>query len=142
MNTAETILVVDPDPAALREVSLVLAPCGYTLLTARHGTEAIRVYEGCKTPVSLLLTAVMMPGLSGFDLAENLKQWNRRLAVVFMSEHNRETLFGENARGVSHFLRKPFTEQTLLQKVRGALAEKPRAMVVSSQLAVSASRAL
>src|ERR1700738_3860630 len=102
MNTADTILVVDPDPAALREVSRVLAPCGYNMLTARHGTEAIRVYECCKTPVSLVLTAVMMPGLSGFDLAENLKQWNRRLTVVFMSEHNREMLFGENTRGASH----------------------------------------
>jgi CheY-like chemotaxis protein len=136
MTTSELILVVDPDPAILRDVASMLTPNGYTVLVARHGTEAIRVCERCKSPIDLLMTSVMMPGLSGFDVAESLTQWNRNLGVVFMSEDNREILFAENARSSSSFLRKPFTEQSLLEKVRGALTGRSQPIaVVGSQIA-------
>lgn len=126
MSASETVLVVDSDPVVLRDVSLILAPRGYNVLTARHGTEAIRAYERSRFPVHVVITAIMMPGISGFELAQSLTQWNRKIGIIFMSEYNREILFAENARGASHFLRKPLNEEALLQKVRDALGTNRR----------------
>jgi CheY-like chemotaxis protein len=137
MNASETILVVDPDPAVLHDVSLILEPHGYRLLTARHGREAIRKFETSKIPVNLLLTAVMMPGLSGFDVAGSLTQWNGRLGVIFMSEYNRETLFAEKADDGRYFVRKPITGEALLQKVRDALVERRRPAVSAASPATA-----
>ena len=138
MSAFETVLVVDPDPSVLRDVTLILAAKGYNLLTAKTGTEAIRVFERSRFPIHLVLTAIMMPGIDGFELAQSLNQWNRKAAIVFMSEYNREMLFAENARSDSYFLRKPFTDDTLLQKVRDALGTSRRpATSVALQSAVS-----
>lgn len=138
MSLSETILVVDPDPVVLHDLALLLEPHGYRLLTAQHGAQAIRKYETSKTPVSLLVTAVMMPGLSGFDLAGSLTQWNRGLGVIFMSDHDREALFAEKLREGRYFVRKPFTGPMLLQKVRDALVERKRPASAASPTAVAA----
>ncbi len=134
MNVFETVLVVDSDPAVLRDVSFYLSPRGYNVLTAGSGMEAIRKYEQSRFPVHLVLTAVMMPGMSGFDLAHSLTQWNRKAVLIYMSECNREMLFAENARGASLFLRKPFSEEALLEKVREALnvTRRPVMSIASS----------
>ncbi len=140
MSDSETVLVVDSDSATLRDISLILSARGYELLTACNGSEAIRRYECSRSPVHLVLTAVMMPGLSGFELAESLKQWNRRLPVVFMSEHNREILFAENAHPPACFLRKPFDEPSLLQKVRDAMSERRMPAATAALPAIPSAR--
>lgn len=138
MSASESILVVDSDAKVLHDVSLILESHGYTVLTARHGVAAIRAFESSKLPVSLLLTAVMMPGLSGFDVAGSLVQWNRSLEVIFMSDHDRQVLFAEESAGTKHFLRKPINEQTLLLKVRGVLGERRAPVIAASRSIASA----
>lgn len=115
-----TILIVDSDGSLVKRITKVLGACGHETLSARQGVEAIRVYERHAKPVELVLAALNLPGLTGFELADSLTQWNRELRLIFMSEHRREFLFGDGSRRGGHFLQKPFTDDQLLAAITAA----------------------
>jgi PAS domain S-box-containing protein len=118
----ETILLVEDDEG-LRELGrLILMANGYEVLTARDGNEALRLSEGQTAALHLLLTDVVMPQMSGRQLAEKLLARRPGLKVLFVSGYARDALkpqgVGESA---LPFLQKPFTPATLTRKVREVL---------------------
>jgi PAS domain S-box-containing protein len=118
----ETVLLVE-DEGALRElVSECLESLGYTILDARHGAEALKVCERHDGPIHLLITDVVMPGMSGRELAAQLLSTRPRTRVLYMSGYTDDAvvLHGVLAEDVA-FLQKPFTELTLARKVREVL---------------------
>ena len=118
----ETILLVE-DNAGLRKLATrVLAPAGYTVLGAASGEEALRVLERQEGPVHLLLSDVVMPGMSGRDLAEQLAQTRPEMKVLFMSGYTDDTVVQHGVLEAQvAFLNKPFTAAALLRKVREVL---------------------
>ncbi len=118
----ETILLVE-DNAALRKLATrVLEPAGYTVLGAAEGTEALRLLEGHEEPVHLLLSDVVMPGMDGRKLAEQLAQTRPRMKVLFMSGYTGDTIVRHGVLDAQvPFLNKPFTAAALLRKVREVL---------------------
>ena len=118
----ETILLVE-DNAGLRKLATrVLAPAGYTVLGAASGEEALRVLERQEGPVHLLLSDVVMPGMSGRDLAEQLAQTRPEMKVLFMSGYTDDTVVQHGVLNAQvAFLSKPFTAAALLRKVREVL---------------------
>jgi CheY-like chemotaxis protein len=118
----ETILVVEDDTGVRELVQQVLRKRGYNLLQARNGHEALRLIAGCPDPIHLLLTDVVMPGVSGKALAEKLAQVQPGLKTLFMSGYTDQAIthHGVLDPGVA-FIQKPFSPAALARKVRAVL---------------------
>jgi PAS domain S-box-containing protein len=119
---SETILIVE-DEEALRELARELLEAnGYKVIEAERGENALRLVEGSQTPIDLLLTDVVMPGMGGKQLAKRLLELRPSLHVLYMSGYTDDVI---NNRGVlpenTLLLPKPFTRAVLLRKVREAL---------------------
>ena len=122
----ETILLVE-DSSMVRElVADELRRVGYTVVVAASAADALKFAQGLARPVDLLLTDVVLPGMSGVELAETMSA-KGEVPVIFMSGYTRETI---SQRGVDPgrrvFLAKPFMVDTLLHLLRKVL-ETPRA---------------
>jgi hypothetical protein len=120
----ETILLVE-DEAPVRSVTRqLLERNGYTVLEAADGATAVSLVDGAAggTHVDLLLTDVIMPGMSGRDLATQLKTRRPELRVLFMSGYTDDAVVrhGMLEPGLA-YLEKPFRPATLLRKVREVL---------------------
>jgi len=119
----ETILIVEDEPV-LREMARdILAECGYKIIEASSGKDALAVWSRRTGKIDLLLTDMVMPeGLSGMDLAEKLLAGQPHLKIIFTSgytanEVSPEMLAKTNAR----FLQKPYTHADLAKTVRDCL---------------------
>jgi CheY-like chemotaxis protein len=118
----ETILVVDDEQPVARFAQRMLTAAGYTVLTAHHAGEALVVCEKYTATIHLVLTDVIMPQMSGRELADRLAQLRPQLRVLYMSGYTDDILNDNNALGAERqLLRKPFTGELLLRKVRDVL---------------------
>lgn len=115
----ETILFVEDDMQVRELVRLVLRGQGYNLLEAKNGQQALRLVDGYNGPIHLLLTDVIMPGMSGNVLAEQLSQIRPDLKTLFMSGYtdNMIAQHGILESGIA-LLQKPFNSTDLSRKVR------------------------
>jgi len=111
----ETILVVEDQPDVRRLAARILAARGYTVLQAEDGASALAVARRHSGPIHLLLTDVIMPGITGLELAKRFRALYPDCAVLLMSGYPGEA--GEIG------LRKPFTPEELEQAVRATLAQ-------------------
>ena len=120
----ETILLVE-DEASVRElVARILELAGYRVLTASNGPDALQAAAQHVEPIDLLLTDVIMPRLSGRDVAEALLAQRPGLRVLFMSGYTDDAIVHHGVlESGTHFLGKPFSREDLLAKVRAALSE-------------------
>ncbi len=114
----ETILAVEDDPSLRRLVRHVLEAGGYQVIMAEHGEEALRVCAGHADPIHLVLTDVVLPGISGPDLAERLKVLRPGLKILFTSGYTDDAVIrhGRLERGTA-FVQKPASSSTLLRKI-------------------------
>jgi CheY-like chemotaxis protein len=118
----ETILLVE-DEEAIRELArIALQSYGYTLLEAPDGEDALRVGSAHSTPIDLLVTDVVMPKMSGPELAERLQKVHPEMQVLYISGYTDDAIVRHRivADGVA-FLHKPFVPTTLARKVREVL---------------------
>ena len=115
----ERLLVVEDDPLVRMTIQACLAPLGYRLVVATDGAEAL----GTDTDaIDLLVTDVVMPGLSGGSLAGRLREARTDLPVLFISGYEPGLLFPDGLpHGRSAFLQKPFTTEDLARAVRSLL---------------------
>ncbi len=118
----ETVLLVE-DEAPVREVvRRTLAAAGYAVLVARDGPEALKIGETELDQIDLVLTDMILPGMSGRDLASELRARRPGLRVLIMSGYTGETYPALESlpQGIG-YLEKPFSLMDLRAKVRGAL---------------------
>jgi DNA-binding NtrC family response regulator len=118
----EVILVVDDEPFVLNIVSCVLEQAGFTVLRASCAREALVVAGLHSDHIHLLLSDVVMPGLSGPSLADRLALIHPETEVIFMAglPDSPEVCDRILSRGRA-FLAKPFVPRTLLEKVNQVL---------------------
>jgi PAS domain S-box-containing protein len=118
----ETILLVEDEPDVRELTQMVLSERGYTVIEALTPEDAERLAGNNGTEVHLLLTDVVMPGISGRELAKRLTGRYPHLRVLYMSGYTYNVIAqdGTLEEGIS-FLQKPFTPQVLMEKVREAL---------------------
>jgi PAS domain S-box-containing protein len=118
----ETILLVEDEHAVRRLARRALELGGYRILEASHGGEALRVCEQHPSSIDLLLTDVVMPQMSGAELAERLKPLRPDMRVLFMSGYTEDALGNHGVLAPeTSFLYKPFTPDSLRRTVRGVL---------------------
>jgi DNA-binding response OmpR family regulator len=122
LQGSETILVVD-DHADLRDLAgLILKQSGYAVLTADTPAAALHIARSHSDPIDLLLTDVILPGMNGRILAQQLLALRPSAKVLFASGYTENVIahHGELEPG-TNFLQKPFSLDTLTRKVREVL---------------------
>jgi CheY-like chemotaxis protein len=119
---SETILLVE-DETGVREVARELLEMkGYNVLEAEDGMRGLELALTHPGPLHLLLSDIVMPGMSGRDLAERLSVERPGIRVLFISGFTDDTMVRRGVRDSKvAFLQKPFTLETLAQKVREVL---------------------
>ena len=118
---SENILVVEDEEAVREATSEYLSSCGYTVLQGRNGADALEVLEHFGGTVHLLMTDVVMPGMSGGELAKCVRDLRPGTAVLYISGYTENTVVQHGIDAASGFLQKPFTLSALGQKVREVL---------------------
>jgi two-component system cell cycle sensor histidine kinase/response regulator CckA len=131
----ETVLLVEDEPAVRRLISQMLLLTGYTVLEAANGPEAILLIGQCGQTVDLLLTDVVMPWMSGKELAERLACQYPNMRILFTSGYKDHPEVKEVASAGEQFLPKPFSPEALIGKVREVL-DAPWAGLSVQSLAV------
>jgi nitrogen-specific signal transduction histidine kinase len=119
----ETILIVEDEPVLRDLAHIILQDCGYNILEAKSGREALMVWEQHRDAIDLLLTDMVMPeGISGMDLAQRLIGLQPNLKIVFASGYSMDDIDTTFVRrGRAGFLQKPYTHLTLAKAVRDCL---------------------
>ncbi|HSN03440.1 MAG TPA: PAS domain S-box protein [Nitrospira sp.] len=118
----ETILLVEDEPAVRGLVHETLRLQGYTVLEARHGIEALLAGTKHLGTIHLLLTDVVMPQMSGPEVAEKLLMVRPDMKVLYMSGYPDHPVFSQGGiKRDTAFLQKPFTPTALAEKVREVL---------------------
>jgi signal transduction histidine kinase len=118
----ETVLVVEDEPAMREVTRRILARNGYHVVAAASGHDALQTIAGQLEHVDLLLTDVVMPHMQGRELADKIRLLQPGVRVLFMSGYTQGLLSQQGVLepGV-HLIEKPFTETTLLTKLRDVL---------------------
>ncbi len=126
LSGAETILLVEDDPAVRGLARRTLEEQGYTVLEAAGGAEALAIAASHVGPIALLVTDVVMPGLQGHQLAEQLTAARPDLRVLYVSGFTENSVIhhGVPEQGVA-FLSKPFSADALGGAVRRVLDGQP-----------------
>ncbi len=120
----ETILLVEDEEAVRNIVRTALEAQGYCLLVAGTGEEALQISKTHEGPIHLLVTDIVLPQLSGRDVARRLHKKRPAMGVLFMSGYTDVTLnHGTDPDQKVHFLGKPFAPGALARKVRELLDE-------------------
>jgi PAS domain S-box-containing protein len=119
---AETVLLVE-DADALRKLThMLLEQHGYRVLAAANGAEALLKTQEKPERINLLLTDVIMPGLNGRALAERLGSLQPGLKVLYMSGYTDDAIVNHGVlESGTYLLHKPFSEESLIRKVREVL---------------------
>jgi two-component system, cell cycle sensor histidine kinase and response regulator CckA len=121
----ETVLVVEDEAGVQKLMKRMLEDLGYIVLTAGSAKEALQLTEIHGHEIRLAITDVIMPEMNGRELADRLKARHPDLAILFMSGYTSEVI---SRLGIPdqeiHFIEKPFSVETLANKVHALLAQK------------------
>jgi two-component system cell cycle sensor histidine kinase/response regulator CckA len=123
----ETILLVEDDPALRKMAAEVLRDTGYKVVTAPCGADAVHVAAEYQGPLDVLLTDVVMPGMTGRELADQIVARYPRIQVLYMSGYTDDAIGNHGLLGQTRrVLQKPFTHDALTRRVREVLESGPR----------------
>jgi PAS domain S-box-containing protein len=118
----ETVVVVEDDEALLRLVRQMLEEDGYTVLPARSGAEAAKLCEQENNDIRLVISDIVMPGMSGLELARALLKRQPEMKLLLMSGYSQHrTTDAERRELGAGFIQKPFSWVTLSRKIRELL---------------------
>ncbi|MFZ0128225.1 MAG: PAS domain S-box protein [Candidatus Dormiibacterota bacterium] len=121
-QAGETVLVVEDEEPVLDVTSRILAQHGYHVLVARSGAEAFAVLEDHSGSIDLLLTDVVMPGITGKEIAERVSELRPAIRVLYMSGYPELVVASQGVVGQGiRLLSKPFKALELLDRVRAVL---------------------
>jgi two-component system cell cycle sensor histidine kinase/response regulator CckA len=125
LHGTETIMVVEDDETVRALTANVLKNAGYVVIEAPGPAAALKMVEGGKSAIHLLLSDVIMPGFDGVELSKRFRQSHPHTPVLFMSGYSDDTM-ARHGLTVDQYelLSKPFSTLNLLRKVREALGDQ------------------
>lgn len=136
---ARTILLVEDEHSLRKLTRTMLDKAGYSVLEAADASEAVGIASDASLSIDLLLTDVIMPGMSGGDLAKQLSPQRPQMHILFMSGYTDGAIEAQgNLRPGLVVLRKPFARETLLRAVEDALSHAPPRLADTDSLVDSA----
>jgi PAS domain S-box-containing protein len=121
-----TVLLVEDEEAVRELVGDNLRQNGYTVLEAKNGADALEIAEKHRTRIHLMVTDVVMPGMSGRELAQRLAARHANMKVLYMSGYTDSAIVHHGVlESGTFFLQKPFRAEDLARKVRELLESSP-----------------
>jgi CheY-like chemotaxis protein len=122
LRGGETILVVEDEENVRRLAVRILERQGYTVLEASCVNDALTLCKECKEPIHMILTDVVMPEMSGPQLAEQLVSLLPKIKVLYMSGYTDNAIFHQGVlKDGVNYIQKPFTIDGLARKMREVL---------------------
>ena len=122
LRGTETVLLVDDEEMILQVAQELLEHLGYRVLTSREGVEALEQYEHRKDRIDLVILDLIMPGMSGSQTFDGLKQINPNVKVLLSSGYSVDSQASAILlQGGKGFIQKPFDEVKLSRKIREIL---------------------
>jgi PAS domain S-box-containing protein len=122
VHGTETVLLVEDDAMVRRMARMILELHGYRVLEAEHADAALQIFQEHKDEIDLMLTDVIMPGMSGRVLAERLAELSPELPVIYMSGYTDDAIVRHGLLSDElDFIQKPFSPDGLAQKIRTVL---------------------
>lgn len=119
---SETLLLVEDEDSVRVVARRVLAGCGYKVLEAAGGEEALGIAEAYQGPIHLVITDVVMPGMSGVEMVGRMLDSRPDMGVLYISGYRDDTIADHGTAGAEvHLLQKPFTVEAFTAKVRSIL---------------------
>jgi CheY-like chemotaxis protein len=119
---SETILLVEDEDSVRQLVRETLETRGYRVLEAANGNSALAIAAAHSDPIHLVITDIVMPGLSGHELVQQILPARPTAKVLYLSGYAEDAIASSsNLDGPKAFLQKPFTLQNLSRKVREVL---------------------
>ncbi len=116
------MLLVEDEQAVRQLAKMILEMHGYEVIEAACGAEALQAVKSHSGKIDLLLSDVVMPDLSGSDLADQVRLLRSQVRVLYMSGYTDDAIVRRGvASAADAFLQKPFTPASLTQKVREVL---------------------
>jgi two-component system cell cycle sensor histidine kinase/response regulator CckA len=123
-DSKETILWVDDEEIALKVWSLMLQKLGYTVLQARHGYEALELFEDNKNRISLVILDMRMPGMNGCEVYDRLKEIQPETKIIIASGYIDQYSIEElSKRDFNGYIEKPFKLKELSDKIEDVLVQ-------------------
>ena len=122
-----TVLLAEDEEAVRELASEFLKASGYKVLIAKDGLEALEMAEQRRGSIDVLVTDVVMPRMRGTELARKLKRCHPELKIVYMSGYLEHDSQDGSYEADAAFLQKPFTRESLLQKIRELFETKEHA---------------
>jgi two-component system cell cycle sensor histidine kinase/response regulator CckA len=118
----ETVLLVEDEDAVRDLATRILRSAGYTVLPERDGPSAIERLRSGGADVDLIVTDVVLPGMGGRELAEQLGKLRPNVPVLYTSGHTDDTVLAHGvAQNLVHFIAKPYTVSALTNRIRDVL---------------------
>jgi CheY-like chemotaxis protein len=122
----ETVLLVEDEALVISLLKTVLVRAGYRVLAASSGEEALSLARGFDKRLDMVITDVVMDGMSGRELWDQVKPLHPEADVIFISGYTEDEIVKQGvSRNASRFLSKPFDSRLLLEKVRDILDARP-----------------
>ena len=126
-NGSETIVVVDDQAVVLEFCRTTLERAGFIVFTASSGDQALSFFEPNRSPIDLALIDIVMPGMSGIELAKRLERLNTGVRIVLMSGYSPDEIKRVVGDSASNYrsIWKPLEPRTLVQMIKNALDGEP-----------------
>ena len=116
-----TILLVEDEPFVREATRSILESAGFEVLPAEDAQEAMKVYEECKRGIDLVITDMVLPGRSGEQLGQDLREHSPEVAVLVTSGYSSLECETEKPGSRTYFLAKPYSRRTLVEKIETIL---------------------
>ncbi len=128
----ETVLLVEDDEAVRESATAMLESIGFHVLVAQSGSEAIEISREYSRDIELVLTDVVMPGMSGNQLAAKLREDRPDTKFLFMSGYTDDAVLRQGIKqSAVPFLQKPFTLRTMARKMEDVLRAPAQAIPIT-----------
>ncbi|MFI5102777.1 MAG: response regulator [Terriglobales bacterium] len=116
-----TILLVEDEPFVREATCSILEHAGFEVLPAEDARDAMKVYEKCERGIDLVMTDMVLPGRSGEQLGQDLRQRSPEVVVLVTSGYNNPEYETEAPESRTYFLAKPYSRRTLVDKIEKIL---------------------
>lgn len=125
MPQRHTILLVEDEPFVRDATASILQHAGFEVRAAEDASEALQMYEACQGHIDLVMTDIVLPGKTGRQLGEDLRQHSPNLAVLVTSGYSNHEYDIEAPEARTFFLAKPYSRRALLDKIEKILKAEP-----------------
>ena len=116
-----TILLVEDEPFVREATCSILQSAGFEVLPAGDAQDAMKVYEECKRAIDLVMTDMVLPGRSGEQLGQDLREHSPGVAILVTSGYGNPEYEAEAPESRTYFLAKPYSRRTLVEKIEKIL---------------------